>query len=163
MRQYANTARGRQVAHLKANSSGAIGDLQEEVAKLRSELASAKSEIASLKEKLNQTEWSNKSLQTHVLDKDTVIENLEKQLGASTLRQQQLQVFLLTPPAFRLRPISSNLAFTLNTLSSSPSSPPHHFLDVPRFACSPPADIPSYVDCDGNRANCRTWRLSSPS
>ena len=108
------------MAHLKANSSGAIGDLQEEVAKLRSELASAKSEIASLKEKLNQTEWSNKSLQTHVLDKDTVIENLEKQLVASTLRQQQLQVFLLTPPAFRLRPISSNLAFTLNTLSSSP-------------------------------------------
>ncbi len=81
------------MAHLKANSAGAIGDLQEEVAKLRSELASAKSEIASLKEKLNQTEWSNKSLQTQVSDKDTAIENLEKQLGSSKLRQQQLQVF----------------------------------------------------------------------
>jgi len=46
-----------------------------------------------LKEKLNQTEWSNKSLQTQVSDKDTAIENLEKQLGSSKLRQQQLQVF----------------------------------------------------------------------
>lgn len=135
------------MAHLKANSSGAIGDLQEEVAKLRSELASAKSEIASLKEKLNQTEWSNKSLQIQVLDKDTAIENLEKQLGASTLRQQQLQVFLLTPPASRLRPIPSNLAFF---------HPQHLLLPISRMSR---AD----VDCGGNRANCRSWRMSSPS
>jgi hypothetical protein len=92
------------VAHLKANSSGAIADLQDQVAKLRSELASAKSEISSLKERVNQAEWNNKSLQTQVSEKDSAIENLEKQLRASTLRQQQLQVCpvdcLSTQPIF---------------------------------------------------------------
>ena len=101
------------MAHLKANSSGAIADLQDQVAKLRSELASAKSEISSLKEKVNQAEWSNKSLQTQVSEKDSIIEDLEKQLRASTLRQQQLQVCPVDS-ASRLNPFPSSPSLTLS-------------------------------------------------
>jgi chromosome segregation ATPase len=89
---------GWQVAHLKAVTSASAEELEEQVDKARAELTAVKDELGCSKEDLNKAAWQNKMLTEQAAEGKANVDDLEKQLGAALLRQQQLEVM---DPAFR--------------------------------------------------------------
>jgi len=81
-----------EVSHLKANSAGTIAELQEQLAKLRAQVYVSNNEVAAVKDTLAEAEWNVNFTRNVLSEKDGRIEEVEKQLRASTLWQQELQV-----------------------------------------------------------------------
>jgi chromosome segregation ATPase len=80
-----------ELANLRTKSSGTIADLEDCIAELRAEMTANKNEVADLHDRLKHQLWDNNTLKTLVSEKDTRIEDAEKQLRAANLRLQELE------------------------------------------------------------------------